>query len=146
MPGLAGIRAIKDVKSWLDTDWQQANTDGIKPSIKLETEVTESQKNTGDFVIINFVTEIPVPFGIGGADWRHDVPLSITCRTKKQVTGETYLDHLEKMANEVARIIKARVKQAGYALVTPTGVVNKSKEPYDPFILDLAVTLVKINP
>lgn len=146
MPGLAGIKAIKDVKSWLDTDWLQANTDNIKPAIKLETEVTESQKNTGDYVIIDFVTEIPMPFGIGGQDWRHDVPLSITCRTKKQVGAETYLDHLEKMANETARIIKARVTQAGYAMVTPTGVVNKSREPNDPFILDLAVTLVKINP
>lgn len=150
MPGMAGIAGIKDVKGWLSTaaptGWDAANTDGITPKIELKQNVTESMLNTGDFVIINFVNEFPGAFGIHADDWRHDVPLSIQVRTKKRVAGAEYLDHLEKMVNEVARIIKARARQAGYAMNYLTSANNLSGDPHGPFIMDLGMTLVKINP
>lgn len=146
MPGLAEIQALKDVESWLTSDWNNANTDSITPKIVLDVEVTESMLNTSDHVLVIPVTEIIRPFGIHGDDWRHDVPLTVQCRTKKRVSGASYLDHLQKMGSEAMRIIKARVRQAGYAMVVPTGARSHNEGPHDPFILDIMLTITKINP
>lgn len=148
MPGMAGIKGIKDVESWLIADWLSANTDGVTPKIGLETEFTQSMKNTTDCCIVNYVTELSGPFGIrqGAGDWRHDVPLSIEVRTRRQFPPATYIDHLEKLVDESARIIKARLLQAEYAMNFVTGAHNLSKDPNGAYILILDVTLTKINP
>lgn len=146
MSGLAGIQAIIDVSNWLSTQWRSANTDNIQPQFNKKVEVIGLQQNIYDYINVEYDDEIIDAFGIGGNDWRHDVPLTIECWTAKSVAGSTNLLHAQKVANEAARIIKANVKASGYAMVRIKASHNKGKDLRNVADVFVDVTLTKINP
>lgn len=133
---LAGLQAVEDIKSLLHTNWK------VEPEPEIEKEWEERRLDTAnkDYVLLTYDVELILSFGLHADDWRHDVPMSIDIRTGKNET------RLKEIGDEVARIIKTNVRQAGYALTTIGKAQNLNAEYRKVWRMVIDITLMKINP
>lgn len=144
---LAGIKACQDLKTLLSANWNASNTDSKTPDYAYQWELKWQQKiKSADLIIFNYTETAKA--SLYALDWTHWIAVSIECFTVGFTSphGSTQLSHVTNMGNEVARILKANPRLAGYAMQ----YINASRlQPHDDMIaysLFLDVNLIKVNP
>ena len=110
------------IKTILDANWNNSNTDSITPVIEPIVEHKTIDLANNDYILLYEIDEGIDPFGIGAQEWAHDKIFALDIRTTyKRAAIPDIRAHLEKIKDEVLRIIKANVADpdANHHLLLP---------------------------
>ena len=104
------VDVLLSVKNLLDSNWNNANSDSITPTVSIISEKKQIQMADSDHILLYEINENIDPFGLGATEWDHDRVASIDIRTTyKRAEISDIRAHLIKMKDEVFRIFKANV-------------------------------------
>lgn len=114
--------AIATMKTIIDANWRDYNTDDMTPSVDYVANKKEISMADGDWILLYEVDETIDPFGIGAQEWAHAAMISCDIRTTyKRAVLSDIRAHLIKLKEELYRIIKANVPNpdADFNLMVP---------------------------
>lgn len=96
----------------LTNNWNSSNTDGITPIIGKIFDYKRIDLASNDYVLCYEVDETHEPFGLGGEKWAtvNDVSIDIRTTYKGSMNLSEARAHAIKMADEVKRILKSKIK------------------------------------
>lgn len=104
------VDALSTVKTLLETDWTDSNTDSITPIVEIIMNAKTINAVNNDYILLYELDESIDPFGIGAQEWAHKRVVSIDIRTTfKRAAIPDIRPHLIKLKDEVFRIMKINV-------------------------------------